>query len=98
MLHEGNLMEETGALRFDLDCVATYSVITDGVTGCGRLYLAEIFEMGMVPDLSEIAEICCLISFPETLHILIFSPFLFRKAWNSLRRRVKIDLSEGESQ
>ena len=50
-------MEETGALRFNLNCVATYSVIKDGITGFGRLYLADVFEIGQVPDISEIAEV-----------------------------------------
>ena len=36
------LMEETGALKFNLDCMATYSVKKDGETGWGRLYLAEV--------------------------------------------------------
>jgi 8-oxo-dGTP diphosphatase len=37
------LMEETGAVRYSLVCIATYSVKKDGETGFGRLYLAEVF-------------------------------------------------------
>ena len=51
------LMEETGAIKFNLDCIATYSVTIDGETGWGRLYIAKVFEIGPIPDISEIAEI-----------------------------------------
>jgi 8-oxo-dGTP diphosphatase len=50
------LMEETGAVDFKIECVATYSVLKDGEIGFGRLYLAEILRLGPVPDTSEIAE------------------------------------------
>src|SRR5665648_801402 len=42
------LKEETGAVRFNLECVATYSVKKDGETGYGRLYLAEVYELGPI--------------------------------------------------
>ena len=74
------LMEETGALRFDLECVATYSVMKKGVTGFGRLYLAEVFELGLVPDVSEIAEVTLLDHLPEDLTYPDIQPFLFRKS------------------
>ena len=73
------LMEETGALRFSLDCVATYSVIKDGLTGYGRLYLAEVLELGEVPDHSEIAEVIFLDHLPENLTYPDIQPLLFRK-------------------
>jgi 8-oxo-dGTP diphosphatase len=59
------LMEETGAVRFELVCIATYSVKKGGETGYGRLYIAEIFELGPIPDISEIAEITLSDHFPE---------------------------------
>ena len=74
------LMEETGALRFNLDCVATYSVIKNGFTGYGRLYLADVFELGQVPDISEIAEVIFLDNLPENLTYPDIQPFLFRKS------------------
>ena len=61
------LMEETGALKFNLECIATYSVTLDGETGWGRLYIAEVFEIGPIPDVSEIAEIVLSNHLPENL-------------------------------
>ncbi len=51
------LMEETGAVLFTIECIATYSVYKDDKTGWGRLYFAEVTEMGEIPDISEIAEV-----------------------------------------
>lgn len=73
------LMEETGALKFSLDCVATYAVVKDGLTGYGRLYLAEVLELGEVPDISEIAEVILLEHLPERLTYPDIQPLLFRK-------------------
>ena len=50
------LWEETGAVRFRLAPVSAYSVTVSGGTGNGRLYLAEIDELGPLPP-SEIAEV-----------------------------------------
>ena len=81
------LMEETGALRFNLHCVATYSVIKDGMTGYGRLYFADIFELGEIPDPSEIAEIILLDQLPANLTYPDIQPFFFRKTMEHLEDR-----------
>ena len=73
------LMEETGALKFDLECLATYSVTIDGETGWGRLYLAGVSEMGPIPDMSEIAEAILLDHLPENLTHPEIQPHLFNK-------------------
>ena len=73
------LMEETGALRFDLDCIATYSVKKNGETGWGRLYFANVFELGPKPDMSEIAEITLLDKIPDKPTHPDIQPHLFRK-------------------
>ena len=73
------LMEETGAVRFNLVCIATYSVTKDGETGWGRLYLAEVFEIGPVPDISEIAEIVLSDHLPENLTHPDIQPHLFNR-------------------
>jgi len=73
------LMEETGALRFDLDCIATYSVKKNGETGWGRLYFANVFELGPIPDMSEIAEITLLDKIPDKPTHPDIQPHLFRK-------------------
>jgi 8-oxo-dGTP diphosphatase len=81
------LMEETGALRFDLNCVATYSVIKDGITGFGRLYLADVFEIGQVPDIFEIAEVIFIDNLPPNLTYPDIQPFLFKKTIEYLDSR-----------
>jgi 8-oxo-dGTP diphosphatase len=73
------LMEETGAVKFNLDCVATYSVTINGETGYGRLYLAEVFELGPITDISEIAEIILLDHIPENLTHPDIQPHLFNR-------------------
>jgi 8-oxo-dGTP diphosphatase len=73
------LMEETGAFKFDLECVATYSVKKDGETGWGRLYLASVTEIGPIPEMSEIAEICLLDTIPDHPTHPDIQPQLFRK-------------------
>jgi 8-oxo-dGTP diphosphatase len=79
------LMEETGAMRFNLECVATYSVTTDETTGYGRLYLAEVFEIGQIPDISEIAEVVMLDTLPENLTYPDIQPFLFKRVLEHLQ-------------
>lgn len=73
------LMEETGAVRFNIACIATYSVKIEEETGWGRLYLAEVFEIGPIPDISEIAEIILLDHLPENLTHPDIQPHLFNK-------------------
>lgn len=73
------LMEETGAIGFIMECVATYSVTKDGETGWGRLYLADIDEIGPIPDISEIKEIILLDTIPENPTHPDIQPHLFRK-------------------
>jgi 8-oxo-dGTP diphosphatase len=73
------LMEETGALRFSIVCVATYSVDRDGTVDYGRLYLAEVHELGPVPDAAEIAETKLFDNLPENLTYPDIQPVLFRK-------------------
>ena len=76
---ERELFEETGALKFNLVCIATYSVTIDGETGWGRLYLAEVSNIGPIPDISEIAEIKLLDHLPENLTHPDIQPHLFDK-------------------
>jgi 8-oxo-dGTP diphosphatase len=73
------LMEETGAVQFTIECIATYSVFKDGETGWGRLYCAEVTELGPIPDTSEIAEITLLDSIPDLPTHPDIQPLLFSK-------------------
>jgi 8-oxo-dGTP diphosphatase len=79
------LMEETGALKFNLVCIATYSVTKDNETGWGRLYIAEVFEIGPIPDISEIAEIVLSDHLPENLTHPDIQPHLFDKTVEFLK-------------
>jgi 8-oxo-dGTP diphosphatase len=81
------LMEETGAVRFDLVCIATYSVVKDGETGWGRLYLAEVLELGRIPDISEIAEITLSDHLPENNTHPDIQPHLFNRTIEFLKAR-----------
>ena len=78
-------MEETGALKFNLMCIATYSVTKDGETGWGRLYFADVFEIGPIPDISEIAEIVLSDHLPENLTHPDIQPHLFNKTVEFLK-------------
>ena len=73
------LNEETGAVKFDLECIATYSVTMNGETGWGRLYIAKVFEIGPIPDRSEIAEIKLSDHLPANLTHPDIQPYLFDK-------------------
>ena len=79
------LMEETGAMRFKIECVSTYSVEQDGVTGYGRLYLAEIFELGPISDVAEIAGLIMLDHLPENLTHPDIQPHLFNRIIEFMR-------------
>lgn len=82
------LMEETGALKFDLDCVATYSVTIDGITGWGRLYYAEIHEIGPIPEGSEIGEVMFSSTLPEKNTHPDIQPFLFKEILKYLGKQL----------
>lgn len=73
------LAEETGAGRFDLVCIATYSVEKDGTTGYGRLYLAEVSELDPLQENSEIAEIMLSEQLPQNLTYPDIQPKLFNR-------------------
>jgi 8-oxo-dGTP diphosphatase len=79
------LMEETGAVRFNLKCVATYSVEKEGETGYGRLYFAEVLELGPIPNISEIAEVILSDHLPESLTYPDIQPNLFKKTIEFLK-------------
>ena len=80
------LMEETGAIDFKIECVSTYSVLKNGKTGFGRLYLAEISALGPVPDTSEIAEVKMMDSLPENLTHPDIQPHLYQRILEYLKK------------
>jgi 8-oxo-dGTP diphosphatase len=80
------LIEETGAINFNLDCVCTYSVEKENQTGYGRLFFAEISEIGQINDTSEIAEIIFLENMPKMLTYPDIQPHLFIKVVRYIQR------------
>jgi 8-oxo-dGTP diphosphatase len=78
-------MEETGALEFSLHRIATYSVENEGVTGYGRLYFAEIIQLGDIPEGSEIAGRIFEDELPDDLIYPDVQPVLFSRAVKWLR-------------
>jgi 8-oxo-dGTP diphosphatase len=83
------LVEETGAVEFSIQCVASYSVEKDGKTGYGRLYKAEVRSIGKIPDISEIAEVKTVDILPDNLTYPDIQPLLLE--------RVKVYLKEEEN-
>ncbi len=73
------LEEETGAVKFSIACIATYSVKKDGETGWGRLYYADVLEKGPIPDISEIEEVVLLETIPDHPTHPDIQPHLFRR-------------------
>jgi 8-oxo-dGTP diphosphatase len=86
------LAEETGAVDFNLRCIATYSVIKEGYVGYGRLYLADVLTLTNIADNPEIAEIILSDGLPDDLTYPDIQPALFRKCLESL------DADKGDQQ
>jgi len=72
------LIEETGAIKFNIEAVCDYSVEKVGCEiSCGRVYYAEIQELGKLPDL-EIGEVKLFHYMPENLTYPAIQPFLLK--------------------
>ncbi|MCM1989757.1 NUDIX hydrolase [Oceanirhabdus seepicola] len=79
------LSEETGATRFNIEAVCDYSVEKVGCEiNYGRVYYAEIEELGKLPDL-EIGEVKLFDSMPENLTYPEIQPLLFKMVQENLR-------------
>ena len=81
------LWEETGAIKAAFLRVCVYNVLCDGVPSYGMLYYAEIFETGLLPADSEIAEICLFDTLPENLTYPAIQPHLFRHILNWINEK-----------
>lgn len=81
------LREETGASEFTIECVATYSVKSDAGTGYGRLYFAEVSEMGEPADMFEIGEVFLMGSLPDNLTYPLIQPLLFERVIRYIQGR-----------
>jgi 8-oxo-dGTP diphosphatase len=81
------LREETGASEFTIECVATYSVTSNSSTGYGRLYFAEVSEMGDFADRFEIGEVFLMGSLPDNLTYPLIQPVLFERVIRYIQGR-----------
>lgn len=79
------LMEETGAIKFSIECISTYSVTQESDTRFGKLYFADIYKIGPIPDVSEIEEITFLNHLPNPVTYPEIQPFLFKKVLDWLK-------------
>lgn len=84
------LMEETGAIDFTLECVATYSVGKDVEKAYGRLYFASVFRLGPLPDIFEIGEIKIEASLPKNLTYPDIQPLLFERILAHIKNRISL--------
>ena len=70
------LYEETGALDFTIDPVVSYEGIYNGNQVFGMIFLAELLELGPLPDF-EIGEIGFFKGMPDSLTYPEIQPAFF---------------------
>ncbi|KAB3535898.1 NUDIX domain-containing protein [Alkaliphilus pronyensis] len=73
------LLEETGALEFNINPICEYSVEKGEVESYGRLFTAKIYELGELPNL-EISEVKLFDKLPMNLTYPDIQPALYRRA------------------
>ncbi len=72
------LWEETGSVKFDIQPAFDYSVHTPTEFSNGRVYFAEVYELGKLPDF-EMSEITTSNTYPEKLTYPEILPVLFKQ-------------------
>jgi 8-oxo-dGTP diphosphatase len=78
------LLEETGAIKYNMKPVCVYSVKREKdenisyTESFGGLYYAKIYELGELPE-SEISEVCLFSGLPENLTYAEIQPYLYKK-------------------
>ena len=80
---ERELFEETGAIRSEIIPICDYSMDHSSEKTFGRLYFANIFELGQLPD-SEIKDVQFFDSLPENLTYAKIQPQLYEKTMEFL--------------
>lgn len=77
------LMEETGAIRFSIKPICVYSVTKNNQTTYGKLFYADVFGLGALPEDMEIGEITLSDILPKKLTYPSIQPLLYEKvqAW-----------------
>ncbi|MDT8400338.1 MAG: NUDIX domain-containing protein [Bacteroidales bacterium] len=71
------LEEETGALKYTIECIATYTVSEDGKARAGRLYYAVVRAMSEEVDDNEVDEVLLCGSLPQELSFPYVQAALF---------------------
>ncbi|RPH31272.1 MAG: NUDIX domain-containing protein [Bacteroidales bacterium] len=79
------LIEETGAIRFNIQPICDYFVSTGKKSGTSRLYLAIIDEIGPLPE-SEIERVEFFDKSPEKLTHSEIQPILFNEILKSISK------------
>lgn len=74
------LVEETKAIKFDIEPISIYSVTENGQTSYGKLFFANIYEMGEMKEDPEINHLILSDSLPEPLTFKNIQSQLFRYA------------------
>ncbi len=77
------LMEETGAVKFQIKPFCDYSVSMGDKFGVSRLYFATIDEIGPLPE-SEIGEVAFFDAIPDKLTHAEIQPILFKAVLDSI--------------
>lgn len=77
------LYEETGALDFDIRPICEYGVTREGKTSYGRLYIAEVKELGELPAM-EISKVDSFDTIPNRLTYEAIQPYLHRRVLQTL--------------
>lgn len=72
------LIEETGAVDFDIFPVLDYSVYRDDTPSSGQLFYANIYSMGPLPE-SEIAQVVLFDRLPQNLTYPQIQPHLYQQ-------------------
>ena len=80
------LVEETGAINFELTPICIYAVKRD-TESFGLLYFAQVEELGKLPE-SEMERIALFKEIPENQTYPLIQPQLFKKVVNTLKENV----------
>lgn len=76
---ERELVEETGAIRYNLKPISPYSVVTNDAESHGYLFFAEVDDLGGRLE-HEICEVVTFNDIPENLTYPLIQPHLYSKA------------------
>ena len=71
------LWEESGAVKYKIEPLCDYWATTDVVESAGRVYYAEIDELGPIPEFSEMKEVKLFDELPEEFTYTYISKELF---------------------